>query len=241
MLLPINSYINSQCTMIYKVTHLPNHIMINLLFVHFFMILFSSRTISLDVHEFNNETFETDNHQALVAVIIKWWQMQSVTTPLDCKYAAIPIYTANKLFDMIPAPEVKSFSCTVGTTYPHLYFEGTMRDGYLEDEEKLVFINETEWSKMSPLDIRRKEKIALSNLNVCSKTPDFRGRWGKEIVGTFKNGLVHGMAKITYKDNSFSIGSYKNGKTHGYMREFDPKSTLLDVGGYEIGFEVVIF
>ena len=216
---------------------IPNHNIICLLFVYFLMLQVCQIVISLEINYRNNESFENDNNQDLMTSIKKWWQGNNLTKPLDCKYKAIPIYTANKLFNMISAPEIKSFPCSGGDVTPHFYFKGIIRDGYLEGKGKLVFINETEWLSLSPSDVRRKEVMAYSGFNVCFKASDFQGRGIKEIVGTFKNGSLHGLAKVTYMDNAFSIGSYKNGKAHGYRRVFDSKSSLIDAGGYEIGWE----
>ena len=73
--------------------------------------------------------------------------------------------------------------------------------------------------------------------NVCVKASSLPARKISEIIGTFRNGSLHGLAKIAYIDKSFYTGHYKNGKAHGYGRIFGSEGSLMDAGGYYSGWE----
>ena len=53
---------------------IPNHNIICLLFVYFFMLQVCEIVISLEVIDRNNELFDNVNNQDLMASIKKWWQ-----------------------------------------------------------------------------------------------------------------------------------------------------------------------
>ena len=54
----------------------------------------------------------------------------------------------------------------------------------------------------------------------------------KEVVGTFKNGTLEGVAKITYLDGHKIIASYKNGICYGHRRDWNSNGTLVQVAYY---------
>ena len=216
-------------------TTLSNRNMICPLSVYLSMLLFRDITIPLQVDARKVDGI-LEKNQNLIGSILRWWGKNNVTRPLRCKYKSIPIDATDKIFNMMPAPEIKSFPCSGDSNSPLFYFKGVIQDGHLEGKGKLVFIDEAEWSKLHPLDVTRKKIMNATGFNVCFKISNFQGRGVKEIVGTFQNGSLHGLAKVTYLDNALSIGSYKNGKAHGYMRLFDANNTLQDAGGYNKGW-----
>ena len=218
-------------------THFSNGTIVCLLLIKCLFPLHScSVTISQESNGSSSNLFDHDKHKHIMGSILRWWQWNNKTAFLDCKYRQISVYTTNEIFNMIFTPEIKSFPCTKGTTSRHFYFNGTIINGYLEGKGQLLFISNKEWSKVPPFDAKCKEMLALSSFDVCLKISNFQGRDIKKIEGTFKNGALHGMAKVTYMDSTLSIGSYKYGRAHGYMREFDQKKNLVDAGGYEIGW-----
>jgi antitoxin component YwqK of YwqJK toxin-antitoxin module len=54
----------------------------------------------------------------------------------------------------------------------------------------------------------------------------------KEIVGTFKDGTLEGVAKITYLDGHKIIANYKNGIVYGHRRDWNSNGTLVQVTYY---------
>ena len=54
----------------------------------------------------------------------------------------------------------------------------------------------------------------------------------KEVVGTFKNGTLEGVAKITYLDGHKSIANFKNGVYYGHRRDWNSNGTLVQVTYY---------
>ena len=217
-------------------THFSNSTVVCLLLMKFLFALHScSVAISQEANGSNTNLFDHDKHKKIMGSILRWWQYNNITKFLDCKFRQTSIYTKKEIFNMIFTPEIKSFPCTREATTPQFYFIGNIRNGYLEGKGKLLFITDKEWSKVPPS--KRKEMLALSNFHVCLKISNFQGKAIKKIEGTFKNGALHGMAKVSYMDNTLSIGSYKYGRAHGYRREFNQKHNLVDAGGYEIGWK----
>ena len=206
--------------------HFSNSTVVCLLLMKFLFALHScSVAISQESNRSNTNLFDHDKHKKIMGSILRWWQYNNITKFLDCKFRQTSIYTKKEIFNMIFTPEIKSFPCTREATTPQFYFIGNIRNGYLEGKGKLLFITDKEWSKVPPS--KRKEMLALSNFHVCLKISNFQGKAIKKIEGTFKNGALHGMAKVSYMDNTLSIGSYKYGRAHGYRREFNQKHNLF--------------
>ena len=182
--------------------------------------------------------FEDDNLRTIKSTIMKWWRTHNVTKPTECKQKTTKHYTEygeNEFIKLLPAPEIKSFPCSGSATSQKYHFGGSIREGYLEGKGKLEFIGEEEWSKLSNLDSKRKKIMAMRNVCVIAST--LQANKVKEIIGSFKNGSLQGLTKVTYIDKSFYIGYYKHGKAHGYGRIFDSEGSLMDAGGYYSGWE----
>ena len=54
----------------------------------------------------------------------------------------------------------------------------------------------------------------------------------KDIVGTFKNGTLEGVAKISYFDGAKTIANFKNGFYFGLRRDWSSNGTLKHVAYY---------
>ena len=54
----------------------------------------------------------------------------------------------------------------------------------------------------------------------------------KEVVGTFKDGTLEGVAKITHLDSHKIIASFKNGIYYGHRRDWNSNGTLVQVTYY---------
>ena len=194
--------------------------------------------MSLEPYDAHDNSLQDANHLIMKSSIMDWWKRNNVTKPIECKYKNTNRYSKNEFTHLLSVPEIKIFPCSGNVTSPKFLFEGMLREGHLEGKGKLVFINESEWSKLSHSDSKRKQVMAMMKMNICFKLSNIQAKDIKEIIGTFKNGSIHGLAKITYLDSSFCIGHYKNGKAHGYSRTFSSDNGLLDAGGYYSGLEV---
>ena len=202
---------------------------------------FRISSVDLEPHRASGKMFEDNNYRQIKSTIMKWWRKNNVTKPIECKYKNAKNYHENEFVKFISRPEIKSFPCSAHDTSTRYYFKGMINErfieGDLEGKGRLVFISDSQWSNLSHLDSKRKMVMAMKRLNICFKAHDHQGREIKEIIGTFKNGSIHGLTKVTYTDNSFHIGHYKNGKAQGYGRTFDSDNNLRDVGGYYGGWE----
>ena len=202
---------------------------------------FCISSVDLEPHGAGGKMFEDNNHRLIKSTIMQWWRKNNVTKPLECKYKNTKNYHEHEFVKFLSRSEIKSFPCSPHNTSTRYYFEGLIREGltegYLEGKGKLVIISDTEWSNLSNSDPKRKKIMAMANLNICFKVRDHQEREIKEVIGNFKNGLLHGLTKVTYIDNSFYIGHYKNGKDQGYGRTFNSDNSLINVGGYYGGWE----
>ena len=196
----------------------------------------NSYSESLSKHEINKINLMKLISNEIKSSISKWWKRNNVPEYLECKYTPQSAYS-NKLFDMISAPEIKSYPCTGDDSSPHYYFDGTTKDNVLEGKGKLVFISDNEFSSLSNSD-KIVEKVLKSKIaNICFKAHDIYGRDIKEVDGAFKDGILHGPATITYRDNAISISNFIKGKASGFRRDFDTKKSLIDAGAYELGWK----
>ena len=59
----------------------------------------------------------------------------------------------------------------------------------------------------------------------------------QRIIGNFKNGSLHGPAKIIWVDNSIVISKFKNGYLHGYTRTWNSDGKLIKAGYHTKGIE----
>ena len=182
--------------------------------------------------EVNYEDSALSNQTRFKELFLDWWRNNSVPKPLKCNYKIRASYK-NKYISRMTIPEIKSFPCRANTYSLNYTFTGSIENGYLEGKGRLLLLDEKDWIKLS-----KQKREDITNKNVCFtisrfvNDPDI-----KEIIGTFKDGYLHGIAKITFTDYSFSITTYKNGKICGYQRSFDQNEHLLDAGVYQKGLK----
>ena len=167
-----------------------NNISLNI----FLILFFCHIAISLGPNAYS-EILSKHDYNEIKSSIFKWWKRNNVPEHLECKYDPQSAYD-HKFFDMISAPEIKSYPCTGDDTSPHYYFEGTTKDNVLAGKGKLVFISDNEFSSLSHSD-EIVEKVLVSKIpNICFKASDIYGREIKEVDGVFENGILHGPATI---------------------------------------------
>ena len=204
------------------------------------LILLIPATIS-ELHDGSRKIYKDDKQTLIKSAIMKWWHSNNLTKPIECKHKFTKDYREHRFMKSLSPPEIKSFRCNGSNSSIRYYFKGKIQEGIiegdLEGKGKLSFISDKEWSELPHSDSKRTNIMTMRKLNVCFKASSYMGRHIRQVIGTFKNGSVHGLTKVTYNDNSSYIGLYKNGKAHGYGRIFDSKGNLREAGGYFNGWE----
>ena len=165
-------------------------------------------------------------------LILEWWKRNDESKPVSCNFKINTSYKNSFLVGIV-VPEVKVITCPESMkNSSRLYFKGgEIKDGYLEGKGKLAYINDTQWKKLLP---QKKKEIAKQN--ICLRAHNLDSKNVEEIIGTFKRGFLHGKAKVSYNEGSYSIASYRNGKVHGYQRMFGPNGTLVEAGVFDGGW-----
>ena len=165
-------------------------------------------------------------------LILEWWKRNDESKPVSCNFKINTSYKNSFLVGIV-VPEIKVITCPESMkNSSRLYFKGGgIRDGYLEGKGKLAYINDTQWKKLLP---QKKNEIAEQNICLKAQTLDYKNV--REIIGNFKKGFLHGKAKVSYDEGSYSIATYKNGKVHGYQRIFGLNGTLVEAGVFNGGW-----
>ena len=124
--------------------------------------------------------------------ILQWWKKVSVQKPIQCKIN--PIYTLpfqssvvnNIIDDLSYVPIVKSYPCSeTDQKYLDYIFKGNITNGHFEGLGKLKIFEH--WD-IDTIDEKAKE--------TCINTIGNQGNM--DIVGTFKKGILNGVAKINF-------------------------------------------
>ena len=186
-------------------------------------------SLNLPIQAIVSTKSEASSHQNVKDEILEWWKKNNESKPLSCKFKVDTLYKKSFL-NGIGAPEVKVIPCPENAKKSsRLFFKGgAIKDGYVEGKGKLSYINDEQWKKLSP-----QKRNEINEQNICLKAENLHSKTYEEIIGNFKNGFLHGKAKISYDKGSFFIASFKNGKLHGYQRFFGPNETLLEAGVYD--------
>ena len=193
-------------------------------------ILIFSSIIPVETTD-KNDSLDSSPHN-VKDQILEWWKRNDESKPLSCNFKINTSYKNSFLVGIV-SPEVKVITCPKSDkNSSRLYFKGGgIKDGYLEGKGKLAYINDTQWKKLLP---QKKKEIAEQN--ICLKAQNLDSKNVAEIIGTFKKGFLHGKAKVSYDEGSYSIANYRNGKVHGYQRIFGPNGTLVEAGVFDGGW-----
>lgn len=117
---------------------------------------------------------------------------------------------------------IKTRPCGEDEISPYSFeFKGKIIDDRLEGPGRL---------KLKP--ISRKEKA--KRVQVCF---DLLANDIVEIIGTFKNGVLHGPGKLIKKDGSIRISHFKSGGFSGFIRDFDADGILKTIQYKDIHFK----
>ena len=175
---------------------------------------------------------ENSSNQHVKSLIVEWWKKNNEPKPFSCDFKIKTSYKDTFLTGFV-APQIKTYPCSdPSKIHTRFYFKGdSVKNGIVDGKGKLAYIDNKQWSK---LPSERKKEI--TEQNICLFARDLLQRNVREIIGGFKNGLLHGTAKVSYDGDYFSIATYKKGKVHGYQRVFTPNGTLEEAGIYEKGW-----
>ena len=155
--------------------------------------------------------------------IIQWWTKMSLQKPIKCQvnqnYTTAFHPIAEKFLSKVePIPIITSKPCPCfkdDKKYFKYDFKGNIKMGQLEGPGKL--------------------KIFASNNNqysckfdeTCIETNGLlKNKRNLKITGTFKNGTLHGVAKIVFEDQSTMISNFVNGALDGPERLWDSNNRL---------------
>ena len=82
----------------------------------FLIIVFCHVSISPKAYAYS-EILSNPDYNEIKATILRWWKRNNVAEHFECKYKPESVYS-NKLFDIILAPDIKSFPCHWNSTPP---------------------------------------------------------------------------------------------------------------------------
>lgn len=154
--------------------------------------------------------------------IFEWWQKSSIQTPIKCVETNDAFRLKNKLIYYLPKPRIRAFTCNNGTPPTRYLFTGLNKSHSPDGKGKVKAISNSEWLSWS-----ESEQSNFTKLNICYDLIDSNETPIIEIIGTFKNSLLHGTAKIKWSDNLTSILKFRNGYPNGFQRVWDSKGRLL--------------
>ena len=77
------------------------------------------------------------------------------------------------------------------------------------------------------------EILNIKNFSTSFPLFSFRNTGIKEAIGTFKNGKLHGPAKIVFKDNSKIISNFLTGIPFGPRRTWNFNNTLTNINYFD--------
>ena len=194
-----------------------------------FILLFVIHSLNC-VEQNRNSDHVSSN--SFTKFILDWWNKNSVPKPFSCKYQIRDPYSKTFL-NNLKAPSFKIYSCSSRKESNYYYFKGeSVKNGLINGKGKLTLIDKDDWSKFP--NERRRDIISQ---DICVKASNIQSKNVVEVIGSFKNGFLHGMIKMIYHDKSFSIASYRYGKVHGYQRLFNQEGKLIETGVYDHGWQ----
>ena len=203
----------------------------NFLYYCFIFVTFlSSSSESTKDNDISNKI---DDHNEIKNKVEKWWKESSNQTRRKCKEEKLTLPKI-PILESIKRIQIKSYSCPNNTKHETRYrFHGLDKSNYPEGKGKLKLILNSEWSKLS-----KDEKNKFNQLGICYEM--IAGSQGeiKEIIGIFKNGSLHGPAKIVWTENSTVIANFKDGYLNGYQRTWNGNGDLVMAGYYKKGMEI---
>ena len=171
-------------------------------------------------------------HENSKAVISEWLKLQSKPSTFKCKFNIKSSRKNTFLFNNHTS-EIRTFPCERSKNIlPYQFLGGTIKKGYLSGKGKLTIISEKDW-----LRFPEQKRIEILEHNVCFDLSNLWNKQVQEIIGNFKDGFLHGKAKVVFSDKTFSISNYDMGKVHGYQRLFGSNGVYEESGMYVQGMK----
>ena len=172
------------------------------------------------------------SHDLVKQYISEWWNKISDQKAHECKNSHISLPKL-KILNQMPRGIIRSYTCENGTSPSRYIFKRWKSEdiGYPDGKGKLKMVLNSKWKSWT-----RSLQTELETLNICYEFMNYKGMKVGEVLGTFRNGLLNGMAKIKWEDNSTSISRFYNGRLHGFHRTWDSKENLVHAGVYHKGF-----
>ena len=164
--------------------------------------------------------------------VLEWWKnvsnpnivMSSLSNQL-AKACSPPF--------QLPKFEMKSFICKHGIKPSSYMFHSKGEFGLPEGKGKIVFIQPSDLSSWS-----QQRRDEFNRNNVCYSFSKYGSKTVKDVVGTFRKGLIDKRARIRWNDDSISISRFEKGVMHGVHRHWDKEGNLLSVHEYHFGIKI---
>ena len=178
----------------------------------------------------SNLNEKDSEHENIKHVVSEWLKLHSKPSTFKCKFN-VKSSRKNTFRPNTNTSNIRTFPCeSTKNTLPYQFLGGTIKNGYLSGKGKLSFISEKEW-----LRFPEHKRIELVERNVCFDLSNLWNKKVQEIIGNFKDGFLHGKAKVVFSDKTFSITHYDMGKVHGYQRLFGSNGVYEESGIYVKG------
>ena len=203
----------------------------NMEFSLYGLLLLLVFTISTECLKEEIHLHNLGKHNEIKNEIDKWWKQSASTLPIKCKDAKFS-FLKLPIVDTIVKISIKSYKCPKNKDPNRYIFSGIDKSNYPEGKGRLKLISEKEWAKWT-----KKDKDEFNERKICYDIVAGTHSQIKDIIGNFKNGSLHGPAKITWVDNSTVISKFKNGYLHGYTRTWNSQGTLIKAGYHTKGIE----
>jgi hypothetical protein len=182
------------------------------------LVLFIIVSVATTVPEFctlSDSEIPTCSKNEEIFKTLDWWEKMSVKKPIQCKTPKHWILQSPLLKLFSKQMPVVSLKCKHNQTPTKYSFKGQIKDGRLEGLGKLK-LGET--------------VLAGGEDQTCLKVNLVLGQQPSEIIATFVNGCLHGVAKIVLSGGRFIIGNYINGLADGFQREWNEDGSLTYAG-----------
>ena len=122
------------------------------------------------------------NHDEVKSHIFKWWQQNSIQTPIKCVETNDVSRPKLKFLDYLATPKIRAFTCNNGTAPKRYLFTGLNKTHFPDGKGRLKVISNSEWLSWS-----ESEQSNFTESNICYDLIELNKIPVMEIIGTIKN------------------------------------------------------